>query len=265
MVRLASDEVRMHTAIRWALAVFVTIDVAALSWWVAAVPGHLDNQSTVGVVGTVATLAITVAGRWATQPERSASSVAPRRSLTCVVVPARGIDGVARQQVHAVDLMPGQAAEFQDRIDLLDRLAVVAGQGQIAVVCALAGQRGIGKTQLAAAYARDRIAQGWPVVVWAAAETPAGIVAGLSELAVRVGQCPPNTDASDAAHLALTWLREYSGPCLLVYDNAMDADLIRRWTPTVGAVQTVVTTTRRDFANLGVLLDVHPFTPIEAA
>ena len=51
------------------------------------------------------------------------------------------------------------------------------------------------------------------------------------------------------------------GPCLLVYDNAVDADLIRAWTPSIGSVHTVVTTTHRELDGLGRLVDVTLFTP----
>src|SRR3954469_21946347 len=36
------------------------------------------------------------------------------------------------------------------------------------------------------------------------------------------------------------------GPCLRVYDNAVDADRVRGWTPSLGRVQTVVTTDHRN-------------------
>jgi tetratricopeptide (TPR) repeat protein len=143
-------------------------------------------------------------------------------------------------------------------------LVRVAGDGGTAVVCALAGQRGVGKTQVAAAYARLRIQHGWPVIVWAEADTEAGTVAALDELAAAAGMRQPGADPQDAARAGLRWLRAHPGPCLLVYDNAVDADLIRTWTPPVGSVHTVVTTTRRELDGLGDLIDVTLFSPAEA-
>jgi tetratricopeptide (TPR) repeat protein len=159
---------------------------------------------------------------------------------------------------------PASAVAWQDRSTLLQELVRVAGDGGTAVVCALAGQRGVGKTQLAAAYARLRIQHGWPVIVWADADTEAGAVSALDELAAAVGLRQPVTDPQEAARAALRWLRAHPGPCLLVFDNAVDADLIRAWTPSVGSVHTVVTTTRRELDSLGDLIDVTLFSHVEA-
>ncbi|HEX8344626.1 MAG TPA: toll/interleukin-1 receptor domain-containing protein [Actinoplanes sp.] len=159
---------------------------------------------------------------------------------------------------------PGQAVSWQDRPYLLEATVAAAGTGRATVVSALAGQRGVGKTQLAAAYARLRIQHGWPVVVWANAETEDGIVAALDELATMVGLPEAGADPQASARAALRWLRTHPGPCLLVYDNAVDADVVRAWTPTIGSVHTVATTTHRDLAGLGQLIDVTLFTPEEA-
>ncbi|MFF0033979.1 hypothetical protein ACFYS7_38755 [Streptomyces avermitilis] len=52
---------------------------------------------------------------------------------------------------------------YQHRPDLVRQLEDAAASG-VAVVHALTGLRGVGKTQLAAAYTRTRIAEDWPVV-----------------------------------------------------------------------------------------------------
>jgi tetratricopeptide (TPR) repeat protein len=159
---------------------------------------------------------------------------------------------------------PGEAVSWQDRPYLLEATVATAGTDRATVVSALAGQRGVGKTQLAAAYARLRIQHGWPVVVWANAETEDGIVAALDELAGVAGLPEAGADPQSAARAALRWLRAHPGPCLLVYDNAVDADLVRSWTPTIGSVHTVATTTHRDLGGLGPLIDVTLFTDDEA-
>jgi tetratricopeptide (TPR) repeat protein len=159
---------------------------------------------------------------------------------------------------------PAEAVSWQDRAYLIEATVAAAGAGRATVVSALAGQRGVGKTQLAAAYARLRIQHGWPVVVWANAETEDGIVAALDELAATADLSEAGTDPRAAARGALRWLRTHPGPCLLVYDNAVDADLVRTWTPPIGSVHTVATTTHRDLGSLGPLIDVTLFTPEEA-
>jgi tetratricopeptide (TPR) repeat protein len=171
--------------------------------------------------------------------------------------------GVPVKQLVAGD-PPGQAVAWQDRPSLVQGLFRAAGADRTAVVCSQAGQRGVGKTQLAAAYARLRIQQGWPVVVWANAETEAGIVAALDELAITVGVRRSGADPQQAARAGLRWLRRHPGPCLLVYDNAVDQNLIRTWTPPLGQVQTIVTTTHRDLGGLGEMVDVARFSEDEA-
>jgi len=55
--------------------------------------------------------------------------------------------------------IPIELAGFVERVPLAEPTRVV-GDGAVGVVCAVTGLRG-GRTQLAAAYARARIAEGW--------------------------------------------------------------------------------------------------------
>jgi hypothetical protein len=92
--------------------------------------------------------------------------------------------------------IPGRPVGFQPRTALLDKLAEVAGAERVAVVCALTGQRGVGKTQLAAAYARRQIRQKCPLVAWVNAQRPDSILAGLEAVATALGL---RRDGEDAA------------------------------------------------------------------
>jgi hypothetical protein len=173
-----------------------------------------------------------------------------------------GLVGGARRSLVA-GKVPHTVAGLLARQYLLDRLVTAGQAGQASVVSAVSGARGVGKTQLAAQYARRAVAHGWPVVVWLDAETEDQVVAGLAALAAAAG-LPEVPSTPAAADSALDWLSMQHGPCLLVYDNAVDPDLIARWTPSLGNVRIVVTTVRAAFAALAEPIEVDTFTDDEA-
>jgi tetratricopeptide (TPR) repeat protein len=158
---------------------------------------------------------------------------------------------------------PGRAPALQPRRELIEQLARLRETGETAIIGAITGARGVGKTQLAAEYFRTAQAKGWPIVAWIQAETEELIVAGLAELAEKAG-IAPRPSVADTARAALHWVRSHPGPSLLVYDNAEDPDLLRRWIPSSGNVQVVITAIPSVFANLGTLVSVDSFTDAEA-
>ncbi|MGH3823445.1 MAG: tetratricopeptide repeat protein [Pseudonocardiaceae bacterium] len=155
--------------------------------------------------------------------------------------------------------LPGAPPSFQERPELTELIGVFDAGGQVAVVCALTGARGVGKTQLAAAYARRQAMAGCALVAWVSAETTDTLIAGLDEVARAVGVADPEGDSAASAVRLRAYLQTRQELALLVIDNVADADQVRRFIPVTGACQVIVTSTDQAVAQLGNLVDVSMF------
>jgi DNA-binding SARP family transcriptional activator len=176
--------------------------------------------------------------------------------------PARRSRSERSAPVVLVDRMPWPPKVLHERQGTLAALLAL-GERQPPVVCAIIGARGVGKTQLAAAYARDRIAGGW-TVVWIDASSRDQLIAGYADLADFLGLRYLEGDFEHAARQARRWLGDLQAPALLVLDDAAGLALVREWLPQPGGVQVVVTSNRRTFGWLGELLELDVFTPAQA-
>jgi tetratricopeptide (TPR) repeat protein len=182
-----------------------------------------------------------------------------RRLMPATASQSRG-PTPGRAPARVVGEIPREPDGFIERAPL-GQLADAARTGRPAVLHAVTGLRGVGKTQLAAAYARRRISDSWPLVAWVNAETRDTLITGLAEIAEQLGLATPD-DAGDSLKEALR-LRDYlntrTADGLLVFDNATSPADLRPFLPAAGRTQIVVTSTEEPFRSLGTLVRVSHF------
>ncbi|MBB5476776.1 hypothetical protein HNR20_001281 [Micromonospora parathelypteridis] len=219
------------------------------------------------LVGNLATNTVQVSGRW--WPTVVWTLAGMLVAATLVVEWAR--HRASAHDEHAADV-PGQlsvfgaiplaAWQFQDRPDEMAMLRrALGGRGRAALV-ALPGARGAGKTQLAAAFARECVAHDYDLVAWVNAET--GPVADLALLAQRLGLGGADEDPEVLAAALRGWL-EQSGRArrLVVFDNVDDPDTVRKFLPATGTAKVIITTNRQEFTSMAGIsaVPVGMFTP----
>jgi hypothetical protein len=168
-----------------------------------------------------------------------------------------------------VGRVPQQAAWFQDRHARID-LATAAKAGRAAVLSqVLSGMGGVGKTQLAAQFARQLTSQGeLDVLVWVTASSRDAIMAAYAETARAVGLADADVTLESAAGRLLGWLEHTDRRWLIVLDDLdTPAEASLWWPPNSMNGRTVVTTRRRDavfHTDRRTLIEVDLFTPEEA-
>src|SRR5258707_346382 len=111
--------------------------------------------------------------------------------------------------------------------------------------------RGVGKSQLAAAYARQRLAEDWRLVAWLDAEDRELLLDGYAQLAAALALPVDNLDSAGAASHVRRWLEADGQHCLIVLDNASSEDAVRPLLPTAVHAQVIVMSSRRTLTALG--------------
>ena len=141
--------------------------------------------------------------------------------------------------------VPRPPQHWQVRDEKTRELRRAMGRPGRAALVALSGERGAGKSHLAAAYARRCIESGYDLVAWINAET--GAVASLADLARQLDLVAETPEAL-AARLR-TWLQNQPRRrrLLIVLDNVDDVGAVTPYLPATGPAKILVTTNRGEF------------------
>src|SRR5580704_808314 len=132
----------------------------------------------------------------------------------------------ATHQVVVGDI-PVEPSGYLPRAALLAELD--RADARVSVIRAATGLRGLGTTQLAAAYARAKLEAGWQLVAWVNGADTGSLLAGLAAVADAVGL--PDADSgqgvTDAGAAVRHWLEADGDQCLLVFDDVFDPEVVR--------------------------------------
>jgi hypothetical protein len=170
--------------------------------------------------------------------------------------------------------VPVLASAFQARSAVRDRIDR-ARDGHATVVLAqvLSGGGGVGKTQLAAAYAHQALVDGVDLVVWVDASDIEQVIARYAHAAHAVEAASDRLlgkSAESDAVLFLQWLATTQRSWLIVLDDLTDPEAMQAWWPpsSVFGCGRVVATTRRHDAVLSgggrAVVDIDTYSPEEA-
>ena len=174
---------------------------------------------------------------------RAPAQAEPEVTGSAVKEPAGGEPEVVTEAEEPADgkragAIPGEPPGFVSRADLLAELDRSDAQ-----VLALHSVPGAGATQLAAAYARARLAEGWRLVAWVSAADTATLLGGLAAVADALGLSEPaaTQNRADPGQIVRRWLETDGHRCLLVLDDVTDPETVRPFIPAGSAARVVIT------------------------
>jgi helix-turn-helix protein/tetratricopeptide repeat protein len=158
-----------------------------------------------------------------------------------------------------VGRIPHPVDGFQER---------AAGLGDDDPIVVIVGLGGVGKTQLAAGYARGRVAsRDIDLVVWVDASSKDAIISRYAEAGIRFAKADPD-QPQQAAERFLDWLETTPQRWLIVLDNLGHSNGAALWPPTRNpAGRTIATARPRHAAIVGRgrrVIELDVFTESEA-
>jgi NB-ARC domain len=166
-----------------------------------------------------------------------------------------------RMAKRQISNLPTPNPHFVDDMNRINDLRKKIKKADLPAVCAIRGMGGIGKTQLALAYAHHYLGR-YKIVWWLDATSLASIATGMTSLAERLEL---SVSSQHEIEIVETVREELSAGrrWLLVFDNASDQAVVRRFLPS-GRGHVLISSRSLDWGGLGESFDCKAITPNEA-
>jgi transcriptional regulator with XRE-family HTH domain len=177
------------------------------------------------------------------------------------LVSAAEVLGAARGARPRVWNIPARNPGFTGRDDLLAEVRQQLLAGDTAVVQALHGMGGVGKTQLAAEYAH-RFAGTYDLAWWINAEQGGLIGNQVAALGLALGCVQPGA-GNEAVRAAVLAELRHRGRWLLVFDNAEDPAVVAPWLPGGGG-HVLITSRQRGWNEVAAPVEVDVLARAES-
>lgn len=165
--------------------------------------------------------------------------------------------------------IPRVADHFQHR-PAIDQLNQATHDARTVIAChVLTGMGGVGKSQVAAVYARQVMkSKEIDLMVWVTAASRDAVLSTYAQAAIDIFGSAP-TDPEIAARKLLLWLESTQRRWMIVLDDLVDpSHLTGLWPPEQANGRVLVTTRRRDAALTASgrrMIDIDVFTPAQAS
>ena len=177
------------------------------------------------------------------------------------LAPAEEVLAALRGARPRVWNIPARNPGFTGRDDLLGQVREQLLAGDRAVVQALHGMGGVGKTQLATEYAH-RFAGGYDLAWWINAEQGGLIGDQVAALGLALGCVQPGAGTEAARAAVLAELR-HRGRWLLVFDNAEDPADVAPWLPGGGG-HVLITSRQRGWDEVAAPVEIDVLARAES-